>query len=78
MSQEPFCVKIYRKNAARPRAHLDQTPAPNCDHKNPFNVATLSGEKNTFYLVSLPESSPLEVALNDRFVLTHFRFFLTS
>ena len=33
--QEPFCVEIYRKNVGRPRAHLDQTPAPNCDRKNP-------------------------------------------
>ena len=32
------------KNAARPRAHLDQTPGPNCDRKNPFSVATLFGE----------------------------------
>ena len=23
MLEEPFCVEIYRKNAARPRAHLD-------------------------------------------------------
>ena len=26
IAQEPFCVEIYRKNAARAGAHLDQTP----------------------------------------------------
>ena len=47
ISQEPFCMEIYRKNAARAvYHHLDQTPGLNCYHKNPFSVATLFGEQN--------------------------------
>ena len=34
ISQEPFCVEIYRKNAARAGDHLDQTPGLNCYRKN--------------------------------------------
>ena len=30
ISQEPFCVEIYRENAKRPGYHLDLTPGLNC------------------------------------------------
>ena len=45
ISQEPFRVEIYRKNAVRAGYHLDQTPGLNHHRKNPFSVATLFGEK---------------------------------
>ena len=35
IAQEPFCVEIYRKNAVRACAHLDQTRAL-------FNLFTLA------------------------------------
>ena len=35
ISQEPFRLTKYRKNAARAGFHLDQTPGLNCDRKNP-------------------------------------------
>ena len=44
ISQEPFCVEIYRQNAARAGYHLDQAPGLNTHRKNPFSVATLFGE----------------------------------
>ena len=34
MSQEPFCVEIYSKNAGRSGDHLDQTPGLNPHRKN--------------------------------------------
>ena len=44
MWHEPFCVEIYRNNAAHLSAHLDWTPGLNTHRKNPFSVATLFGE----------------------------------
>ena len=35
MSQEPFYAEIYREHAGRPGYHLDWTPGPNPDRKNP-------------------------------------------
>ena len=45
ISQEPFCVKIYRKNAATRRLPPRSNIGPNCYRKNPFSVTTLFGEK---------------------------------
>ena len=40
IAQEPFFVEIYRKNAARPRTHLDQT-----QHLFTLTVRIPSGRK---------------------------------
>ena len=48
MSQEPFCVGIYRKNAGPPGPHLVHTPAPNCDRKNPSVWPHCLGKQHIF------------------------------
>ena len=44
ISQEPFCVEIYRKNAAHCPPTSIEHRACNPYRKNPFSVATLFGE----------------------------------
>ena len=45
ISEEPFCVEIYRENAGRPGDHLNQTPGPNPHRKSPSVWPHCLGEK---------------------------------
>ena len=81
MSEEPFCVEIYRENAGHPGEHLDQTPGLNSYRKNPFSAHTVWGINQlktgaTLYLVNCHTTMENHYMLfmgNSLFRLGHFQ-----